>query len=109
MINEIEVASRSRENVAHTLYLDEKGKAIGCSCEHRQFQGHVPCGHMNEWNTEEELKAQDQAFATSQAQFKVAKEARDAEAYAKRLASQVQAAKDAERTAFNYYELYLGI
>ena len=45
MINSIEVPSRSRANVTHTLYIHE-GKAVGCSCEHRQFHPWMPCPHM---------------------------------------------------------------
>jgi hypothetical protein len=73
MINQIEIASRSRQNVTHTLFLDEKGKAVGCTCEYRQYHPWTPCPHMTEWNVD------------------------------------VQAAKDAERTAYLYYELALGI
>ncbi len=50
MINQIEVASRSRENVTHTLYLDEKGKAVGCTCEFRQYNSLKACKHMGDWN-----------------------------------------------------------
>lgn len=56
MINHIEVASRSRENVTHTLYMDEQGKAIGCSCERRQYHPNVDCGHMIAWNSKQQRK-----------------------------------------------------
>lgn len=54
MINQIEVASRSRENVTHTLFLDETGKAVGCTCEFRQYNSFKACSHMNEWNVQVE-------------------------------------------------------
>jgi hypothetical protein len=52
MINEIEIQSRSRANLTHTLFLDEKGKAVGCTCEYRQYHTWTPCPHMTEWNTQ---------------------------------------------------------
>jgi hypothetical protein len=81
MINEIEIASRSRENVTHTLFLDEKGKAVGCTCDeakavHIAKYNFKPCSHMIVWN---DTQAQEQA------------------------------AKDAARTAYLYYELSMGI
>jgi len=54
MINQIEVASRSRENVTHTLFMDEQGKAVGCTCEFRQYNSFKACKHMNDWNTQVE-------------------------------------------------------
>jgi hypothetical protein len=52
MINEIEIASRSRPEMSHTLFLDEKGKAVGCTCEYRQYHPWTTCHHQNEWNTQ---------------------------------------------------------
>lgn len=77
MINHIEIASRNRENVTHTLYLDEHGKAIGCTCSeakavHIAKYNWKPCRDMRDWND-------------------------------------TQAARDAEHTAYLYYELSLGI
>lgn len=57
MINEIEIASRSRQNVTHTLFLDEQGKAIGCTCEYRQYNSFKACKHMNDWNSKPELNS----------------------------------------------------
>lgn len=54
MINEIEVQSRSRQNVTHTLFLDEQGKSVGCTCEYRQYKPFVPCTHMKDWNVKVE-------------------------------------------------------
>lgn len=51
MINTIEIESTSRMNVQHTLYMDEAGKAIGCTCEARQFNSFKACRHMTSWNT----------------------------------------------------------
>ncbi len=47
MINSIEVPSRSRANVKHKLYLVDD-RAVGCSCEHRQFHPWTPCPHMTQ-------------------------------------------------------------
>jgi hypothetical protein len=54
MINQIEVASRSRQNVTHQLFLDEQGKAIGCTCEFRQYNSFKVCTHMKDWNVQVE-------------------------------------------------------
>ena len=47
MIDTKVIQSRSRANVTHTLYIHE-GKAVGCSCEHRQFHPWTPCPHMTQ-------------------------------------------------------------
>lgn len=49
MIDSIEVQSRSREDVKHTLWIYE-GVAKGCTCEARVYNPSVPCRHMNEYN-----------------------------------------------------------
>ena len=60
MINHIEVASRSRENVTHTLFMDETGKAVGCTCEYRQYHTFTSCRHMIDWNVKvESITGQD--------------------------------------------------
>ncbi len=45
MIDSIEVPSRSRAEVKHTLWIYE-GVAKGCTCEARQYNQSVPCWHM---------------------------------------------------------------
>ena len=57
MINTIEIESQSRQKVQHKLYLDEQGKAVGCSCESRVFHPWTPCKHMVEWNQQKALAA----------------------------------------------------
>ena len=47
MIDTIAIQSRSRANVTHKLYTHE-GRAVGCSCEHRQFHPWTPCPHMTQ-------------------------------------------------------------
>ena len=66
MINQIEVASRSRQNVTHKLYLDEQGKAIGCSCEFRQWHQWTPCRHMEEYNAAAEGIREIDAYRAKQ-------------------------------------------
>ncbi len=78
MINQIEVASRSRQNVTHKLYIID-GVAKGCSCESRQFNPARPCFHMLDHQSQQEQAAEA-------ARYKAEKEARDAEAYEKRVA-----------------------
>jgi hypothetical protein len=57
MINHIEIESQSRKNLQHILFLDEQGKAVGCTCEARQYHSFKPCRHMNEWNGKSELNS----------------------------------------------------
>lgn len=45
MIDTIEVASRSRANMTHTVYT-HNGKAVGCTCKWRQYHPWTPCHHM---------------------------------------------------------------
>ena len=79
MINTIEIASRRDENKMNTLYLDESGKAIGCTCSeakavHNAKYNLKPCRCMKQWNADTE-----------------------------------QARKDADRTAYNYFCLSMDI
>lgn len=63
MINTIEIESTSRQNVQHTLWMDEHGKAIGCSCEARQFNAFKACRHMTSWNTTEQQRKDEERTA----------------------------------------------
>ncbi len=49
MIDQLEVQSRSRENVKHTLYI-HNGLAVGCTCESRKFHMWTECRHMFAYN-----------------------------------------------------------
>ena len=117
MINTIEIQSRRDESKMNTLFLDESGKAVGCTCSeaqavHNAKYNFKPCHCMKQWNTEQEFKAQAQALEDSAERYKQDKAQREAEQYEKRiayLASQKQARKDEERSRYNYYEMSLGI
>ncbi len=47
----IQVPSKSRANLTHTLYI-HNGKAVGCDCEYREHRTWTACPHMTLFETE---------------------------------------------------------
>ena len=85
------IASESSTNKKYFLDIDDDGNAVQCSCPDRQHRSYKPCcKHMSGFNAE---VAKAETFLALKERFDV----------------RSQAARDADRTSYLYYEMSLGL
>src|SRR6266566_4669325 len=107
MIDQIEVRERTNSRgQTYPQWFDSRGKMVGCRCDEAQ-KVHVekynwkPCGHMRDWN---ERFSDGCAINAAGAGVHGTCQMEDEVAHI-----EDELRKDAERTAYNYFCLAMGI